>query len=170
MKLLDYLNFHVNDTPVKLTKTRRHGLPISVEYAKGATRALHDDKGNVVYKVHMQNDYGYIDKTKGRDGDEVDCMLGPYKNANEVYVIHMIDMGPVPSEREDEDKCMIGFPSADMAKAAFLRHYPKNFYGGMTALPVAEFKKKLKGTQVPHTRNKITANRTYLRLLRRGVR
>jgi hypothetical protein len=105
----------------------------------------------------MSNHYGYINKTRGRDGDEVDCFIGPLKNAKEVYVVHMRDMGPVPSEREDEDKCFIGFPSADAAKAAFLRHYRPDFYESMTAMPVALFKDKMAQASRPYTHTKIHA-------------
>lgn len=157
MKLLDWVNFHAKDTPSKGLKTARHGIALTIEHPKGATRALHDDKGNVVYNMHMKNDYGFINNTKGRDGDETDVMLGPMKDAKEVHTVHMIDKGPVPSAREDEDKVMMGFPSADTAKSAFLAHYPAEFYGGMTSLPVDEFKNRLKATQVPHANNKIHA-------------
>lgn len=146
---------HAADTPVANEKLVSHGLPITIEHKRGTQRQLHDDSGKVVYKVHMHHSYGYIRNTKGRDGDEVDCFVGPMKNAKEVYVIHMKDMGPVPSEREDEDKCMIGFPSADAAKTAFLLHYPDTFYNGMTSLPLTVFKKRLKQAQKPHREKKI---------------
>lgn len=146
---------HVRDTPVANENVVSHGLPITIEHKRGTQHTLHDDKGKVVYKVHMHHSYGYIRNTKGRDGDEVDCFLGPMKNAKEVYIVHMKDMGPVPSEREDEDKCMIGFPSADAAKTAFLLHYPDTFYNGMTSLPLVVFKKRLKQAQLPHREKKI---------------
>lgn len=151
------LTAHSKDTQVVNTKTVRHGLPITIEHPKGTQRKLHDDAGNVVYKVHMHNSYGYFNNTKGRDGDEVDCFLGPDKNAKEVYVVHMKDMGPVPSEREDEDKCFIGFTSPVAAKTAFLLHYPENFFESMTTLPVALFKRKMKQAQLPHREKKIHA-------------
>lgn len=151
------LRAHADDTPIAGTQTTLHGLPITIEHPRGTQRKLHDDKGNVVYKVHMHYAYGFFNRTKGRDGDEVDCFVGPMKNAKEVYVVHMKDMGPVPSEREDEDKCMVGFQSADAAKAAFLMHYPKSFYDGMTALPVDVFKARLAKAQLPYRKKKITA-------------
>lgn len=155
MRLADIIQAHVNDTKVANRKTKRHGLHVTVEHAKGTIRRLHDDAGNEVYKTHMYHDYGYFTGTKGRDGDEVDCFLGPVQTAKEIYVIHMKDMGPIKSEREDEDKCMVGFPSADAAKAAFLLHYPVKFYDGMTSLPVAVFKKRLRTAQLPHRTKKI---------------
>ena len=151
------LSAHASDTPSAGAKTEMHGLPITIEHPRGSIRKLHDDSGKVVYKKHMHYSYGFFNGTKGRDGDEVDCMLGPIKYAKEVYVVHMRDMGPVPSEREDEDKCMIGFQSADAAKAAFLMHYPENFYAGMTALPVDEFKERMAKASLPYMKKKITA-------------
>ena len=147
---------HSKDTPVINQKAVVHGLPVTVEHRKGSVRTLHDDDGNVVYKQHMFADYGYFNKTKGRDGDEVDCFMGPLgSKAKEVFIVHMLDKGPVASEREDEDKCFVGYPSADAAKTAFLLHYPAEFYGGMTSLPVATFKQKLKTAQKPHMGKKI---------------
>lgn len=157
MKLLD-LVAHVKDTPSKGIKTRAHGLPVTIEHPAGTLRTLHDDKGKVVYKKHMFHSYGFFDKTKGRDGDAVDCFLGPVKNAEEVYIVHMKDMGPVENEREDEDKCFVGFPSAEAARYAFLLHYPKNFFGGMTVLSVDDFKKKMATASLPYRRKKITAS------------
>lgn len=158
MRLGDYIVIaHANDTKVVNKKMKRHGLAITIEHPKGSVRVLHDDKGRPVYQKLMHSDYGYFNKTKGRDGDEVDCLVGPIQNAKEVFIVHMKDMGPVKSEREDEDKCMVGYQSADAAKAAFLAHYPATFYDGMTALPVAVFKKRLKTAQLPHMKKKLTA-------------
>jgi hypothetical protein len=148
---------HGADTSVSGIRTKVHGLPVTIEHKKGTQRLLHDDDGNVVYKVHMHHDYGYFNHTTGRDGDEVDCFLGPVKGAKEVYIVHMLDKGPVVAERENEDKCMVGFPSADSAKTAFLLHYPASFYGGMTSLPVSLFKKKLKQASLPNHKRKIVA-------------
>jgi hypothetical protein len=146
---------HAKDTPVIGNKIKSHGLSIVVEHKKGTRRILHDDSGKVVYSQNLHHDYGFIKNTKGRDGDEVDCFIGPMKNAAEVFIVHMLDKGPVVAEREDEDKTFIGFPSADAAKTAFLLHYRKDFYGGMTSLPLADFKKKLKTAKMPYREKKI---------------
>lgn len=158
MRLAGVLNLaHAKDTTSEGKHTVVHGLPITIEHSKGTKRVLHDDKGNVVYSKHMHSHYGYFNNTKGRDGDEVDCFVGPLKNATMVYIVHMKDMGPVPSEREDEDKTFIGFPSADAAKQAFLLHYPKNFFESMTVLPVDTFKQKMAEASLPYRHKKIHA-------------
>jgi hypothetical protein len=141
--------------------TRVHGLPVTIEVKKGQTRQLRNDKGKVVYERLMKHDYGYIGKTTGRDGDEVDAFVGPIGDkAQEVYVVHMKDLGPDVKEREDEDKVFLGFPTAEAAKASFLAHYPETFYEGMTTLPVSLFKKKLQdASKSGQTDRKIHARR-----------
>jgi hypothetical protein len=161
-ELLDLKKLSAEDDPVK---KRLHvaGLDICIEAPKGSIRILKDDDGKVVYKKLMMADYGYIDGKKGRDGDSVDCFVGPMPHADEIYVVHMKDLGPDPKEREDEDKVMIGFPSADAAKAAFLAHYPESFYQSMTAMPMQEFLRRLEQTQIPHSHNMLHAKGTIAR-------
>lgn len=155
MRLETVLLFHSKDTQSANTKTKRYGLRIIIEHPKGTKRVLHDDSGKKVYEKHMYHSYGYIEKTAGRDGDEVDVFLGPSLLAKEVYVVHMKDLGPVKKEREDEDKVFLGFTSAEAARTAFLLHYPKTFFDGMTVLSVQQFKKRLSETR----NQKITASR-----------
>jgi|SRR5215471_17086449 len=140
-------------------RIRHSGLSISIEHPKGTMRILKNDEGKVVWQKHMFHHYGFIDKTTGRDGDAVDVMIGPLENPAEVYIIHMLDKGPDVSEREDEDKVMLGFPSADAAKQAFHLHYPKSFYGGMTVLPIKKFKERLTTASLPFHTRKIHARR-----------
>ncbi|MDE2103383.1 MAG: hypothetical protein KGL39_39445, partial [Patescibacteria group bacterium] len=156
MRLSRYVQIAA-DSPQKRMSINRHGLPITIEYPKGSMRILKNAEGKPVYSIRMANHYGFFNGTKGRDGDEVDCIVGPKPDAEEVFVIHMKDMGPDKDQREDEDKCMVGFASANDAKRAFFQHYPKNFYEGMTALPVSVFKKRMGEASLPHRKKKITA-------------
>lgn len=154
-----YLSAFTRDhnTPKKLLKTKVQGFPVTIEHPKGSVRTIKDDLGRVVYEKRMYVHYGFFNKSKGRDGDEVDVMVGPVPNAKEVYVIHMLDKGPDKDARQDEDKVMMGFPNEQQAKNAFFLHYPQNFFGGMTTLPLATFKKKLAEGSKPYRRKKITA-------------
>ena len=120
------------------------GICCTIEYPKGSLRELKNDKNKTVYKVRQFVDYGYIDNTVGRDGDEIDVLIGPLTQFKDVFVIHMIDKGPDVDQREDEDKCILGAQTAAIAKSLFLKHYPKSFYGGMTLLTITEFKKWIK--------------------------
>jgi hypothetical protein len=94
----------------------------------------------------MLNDYGYLRQTGAVDGDAVDVFIGPDPdNAQQVYVVRQLR---APDFRYyDEDKCMIGFHSADHARATYLQHYsnPK-FLGGMDTYPVDVFLQAVKIT------------------------
>lgn len=145
-------------TEIAVKQLKIHGLPVSIQHPKGTTRIIKDKDGNVVWKKHMFSDYGEFPGTKGRDSDPVDVMVGPLKGfAKFVYIVHMRDMGQDKAAREDEDKCMVGYPSAEAAKQAFHLQYPKNFFQSMTVLPIQEFKKRLAETQVPHAHKKLHA-------------
>jgi hypothetical protein len=147
-------------------KVISHGMHVTIEHDKGSKRILYDDDGKLVYKKHMFYPYGYFTNTKGRDGDDVDCFLGPLTDAKFAYVIHMKDLGPDKAAREDEDKCMLGFGSEAEAKQAFLLHYKESFFGGMSVIPIDEFRKKLKTASLPYRRKKITAvTRAFVGLL-----
>src|ERR1035438_2322826 len=151
---------HTLDQPSSINRTVA-GLPVLIEYPAGSNRTLHDDDGNVVFQKKMKHHYGEIPGTIGRDGDAVDVMIGPDKNAAYAYIVHMRDMGPDAGEREDEDKAMVGFASADVAKAAFLSHYPENFFAGMTVLPMAVFGQKSRTASLPHHERKIHASKPH---------
>ena len=155
MRLADILQF---DSKKSMIVRRVMGIPCVIEYAKGSTRLLRNDAGDVVYKVKMHGDYGFISGTKGRDGDEVDVLLGPMQHFKEVYVIHMRDLGKDVDQREDEDKVILGCPSAEAAKRLFFLHYPKTFLESMTVFPFAEFRKKLRMSQLPHRGKMLHAN------------
>jgi hypothetical protein len=133
------------------------GLTICIEHKKGTTRVIKNDAGVVVFKTKMHADYGYFKDSVGRDGDETDVFIGPDKEADQVFTVHMLDKGHDIAQREDEDKCFIGYASHEAALQSFLQHYPEHFYGGMTSLPVETFVQKLKEASLPHREKKIHA-------------
>lgn len=114
-------------------------LPVGIEYGIGERRVFHDDNGEIVYDKTLEYPYGFIQNTVGRDGDEIDVILGTDPEAENVYVIDMIDLGPDVAKREDEDKVLLGFPSAAAAKEAFFSMYPKTFFGGLVTMRLHEF-------------------------------
>ena len=131
------------DTDHKLAyQTEFQGFRISVENRKGSYRYWRDRETGLEGKTKMIFPYGRIPRSVGADGDAVDVYLGDDESAKKVYVVHQMK---VPAFTEyDEDKAMIGFPSAKAAKTAYLAHYdnPK-FFGSMTAIPVERFRKKV---------------------------
>ncbi len=116
------------------------GLDVSVENPAGSVRSGTDKAGNS-WQTQMHNDYGYIKRTEGIDGDHVDVYLGPNEDAEYVYVVHQ---AKPDSGEYDEDKCMVGFDDPESAKAAYLKHYDRpEFFGSLTAVPMSLFKMRL---------------------------
>jgi inorganic pyrophosphatase len=135
-------------------RTTFQGFPISIENRKGSIRRWYDRHTATEGETKMVFPYGYIRLTEGTDGDHVDVFLGQDESAEKVYVVHQ---RKAPSFKEfDEDKCLLGFPSAKAAKAAYLQHFDRpDFFGGMSTFTVEEFRRKLqerKGEMIKHER------------------
>jgi hypothetical protein len=95
------------------------GLPISIENRKGSIREGEDADGSE-WRTKMTHPYGYIRTTEGVDGDQVDCFMGPNKDAENAFIIEC--MNP-ETGKYDEDKVMLGFDGSELAKQAFLENY-----------------------------------------------
>ncbi len=119
------------------------GIPVAVEYPAGVRRTLRNPRGKVVYDRKMLWDYGFIEGTKGRDGDEIDVIVGPGKAdaGDDVYVVDMVDLGPDVDARQDEDKVLLGFANSKDAMAGFLSMYPREFHGGMQRFSLDSFRR-----------------------------
>jgi hypothetical protein len=124
----------------KKPRVKWAGLEIAIENPVGSVR---EGKG---WRTKMQNAYGYICRSEGVDGDEVDVYLGPNMDgADTVYVVHQRKAGDWQSY--DEDKVMLGFDSEEAAREAYLKHYDDpRFLGPITAMPVEEFVRKVRAT------------------------
>ena len=122
-----------------LPTTEFQGIKIAIENRKGSTRTGEDEDGEE-WKTKMFYPYGYIINTEGVDGDEIDCFVGPVKDAKDVFIIHQRVDG-----QYDEDKCMMGFGDELHARDAFLAHYDDQSYlGKITRMTVEDFKAALK--------------------------
>lgn len=128
-------------------KERRsfQGLPVTIENPRGSIRSGVDRGGNA-WSTSMRHDYGYVRGTLGVDGDAFDVYLGPDSTADTAYIV--TTMAPPAFTRTDEQKAMLGFPTEDAAREAFLQHYdnPK-FMGAVTAMPMERFKQLLDTTR-----------------------
>ena len=119
------------------------GMKISIENPKGSKRFYgeRDENGKRKYNV-MKQHYGYFKSSVGKDGDNVDCFIGPYvDNFDTVYCIDQKD----ENGNFDETKVMLGFKSSKAAKSAYLSNYEPNWKGFMaiSAVPIKVFKKWL---------------------------
>lgn len=122
------------------------GLPIAVENPKGTLRTWTEDgpNGRSIGNTKMQYDYGFIDGHVGNDDEELDCYVGPDESAANVHIVHQ--MRAPDFKKYDEDKIMLGFASPDAATAAFAAHRNDGTkaIGGMSTIPLDEFKRKIK--------------------------
>jgi len=118
-------------------KVNMHGMTISLENPRGSTRSGTDPNGKS-WSIKMENDYGYIARTTGRDGDHVDVFLGRSPDTELVFVVDQETAGGT----FDEHKCMLGFATAEEAKAGYLANYEAGWsnYGEITALTLPQFK------------------------------
>lgn len=120
-------------------------LEISIENRKGSVRHWYDTAAAKAGRTKMKWPYGYIRMSKGMDGDHIDCFIGPNEDANFVYVI--LTRKAPDFKLEDEQKCMLGFNSAEEAKKVFQQHYnDKRFFKEMRILPYEQFEKKVLAT------------------------
>lgn len=96
-----------------------HGLPVVVELKKGELHRGQDHRLRLFAAI-IAADYGYIRRTTGEDGMEVDCFIGPHYASQLVTVIHALD--PYTGE-PDEDKCMLGYMNVEAALQDFALSY-----------------------------------------------
>lgn len=102
------------------------GLRIAIENRKGSVRSGKSRDGHE-WRTKMENPYGYIVGTEGKDGDPVDAYVGPDKEAPKAFVVHQ---HKPDGTGYDEDKVMLGFPSKAEATKAYQKHYDsKKFLG-----------------------------------------
>lgn len=122
-----------------------HGMDVTIENPRGTMRSGVDDAGKP-WRTGMQHHYGYIKRTLGVDGDHFDCFIGQHLDAPDVHVI--TTARPPAFTAVDEQKAMIGFPSAEAAKVAFHQHYDDpRFLRSMVSMPVADFRAKVMATR-----------------------
>lgn len=111
-------------------RVRFAGLDISIETAAGAVRTGTDSFGRP-WEVVMPADYGYIRRTTGADGEQIDVYVGPNLDADRVYVVQQGD----PLTRAfDEQKVLVGFNSRDLA----LETYRRGFSDGKGQLRIGD--------------------------------
>jgi hypothetical protein len=72
----------------------------------------------------MPADYGYIRRTNGADGEQLDCYVGPDPSAPVVWIVEQADLA---TGRFDEHKVMLGFGSREEA----ISTYTLGFSDGM---------------------------------------
>lgn len=118
------------------------GIPISIEANAGQMLSWQDPVTKQTGQTKMSVPYGYIRRTEGLDGEEIDVFLGPNDDSDKVFIIDQ--MKRPGFSRLDEQKVMLGFVSVREAKATFLENYSdKRYFGDMKEMSLDEFKRML---------------------------
>jgi predicted RNA methylase len=116
------------------------GLEIAIETEAGGTRSGMGKDG-VPWSVTLAHPYGYIKRTEGKDGDQIDVYVGPNPDSDRVFIIDQIDPD---TRRFDEHKLVIGAETAEQAEAIYLSGFSDGSgahrLGAMSELSVAELK------------------------------
>jgi len=147
------------------SKLRGHavvsGIPIAIEKRIGDIRSGVGADG-VKWKTRLSMPYGYIKGSEGADGEDIDCYVGPHKDAPNAYVVHQRKSD---GTGYDEDKVLLGLRSKEEATKGYLAHYNSDkFLGPVKEVPVERLKEMLS------TGKKLEKISTSLcaRVLRRG--
>ena len=114
------------------------GIPVTLENPRGSIRRGIDDDGKP-WSNEMHADYGYIPRTKGKDGDQVDVFLGPSHRSQLVVAVDQHK-----GEAFDETKFILGCDTRDQAEKLYLAHYPKGWkLGPVSTCTIDQFKEWL---------------------------
>lgn len=110
-------------------KVRLHGLEVTIENAKGSQRRPEWPP--------LAAHYGYINRTEGRDGDHVDCYIGPKPESEIVFVVDQVTQGG----RFDEHKCVLGCTTEAHARKLYLANYQSGWRcGPITSMTMPQFR------------------------------
>lgn len=117
------------------------GLDLAIENPRGSERSGKRPDGSE-WRHTMSDHYGYIKRTEGADGEQVDVYLGPYPDSARVFVVDQLDQ---QSGGFDEHKVMLGFKIKPQAVAAYRRNFDADWQlGPVTELSVEQFKEWLR--------------------------
>lgn len=95
-----------------------HGLDIAIENPKGSSRKGRSPDGRE-WSVEMPDHYGYVKRSEGADGDQVDVFMGPHPDSGHVVVVHQQTL----EGKFDEHKAMLGYKSTADALQAYDRAF-----------------------------------------------
>lgn len=135
LKTRDYLD--------NLYETEFQGIKICIEQPKGSI-IQGTDKDGKKWQSLFYYPYGYIKDSKGADKEEIDVFIGPEDDAEIVYIVNQRS---IENGKYDEQKVLLGFPSEEAARDAYLAHYDiavrKAVLGPIKQLTIKQFKEKL---------------------------
>lgn len=112
------------------------GIEVHIDRPKGYVQRGKDHDGNEWERTYKA-DYGYIPRTKGGDGEDLDVFVCGKADAADVF---WITQKKGESGTFDEYKLMLGCETAAEAKAVYLEHVPEKYFGGIEAVSVEKVK------------------------------
>ena len=101
---------------------RIQGLNIAIGNPKGSKRQG-TDRGGKKWSVTMPAHYGYVRRTKGADGDEVDVYVGGTPQSQTVFVVDQVD---ADTKKFDEHKAFIGYKTRDEVRKTYDKGFSDN--------------------------------------------
>ena len=117
-----------------------NGFKISIENPRGSIRRGTDTDGKA-WEVTMPADYGYIKRTTGADGEQVDVYVGQHPESSLIFVVDQVDPD---TGAFDEHKAVMGANTQGEAeliyRSAFSDKSGAKRMGNVTAMDAAEFK------------------------------
>lgn len=116
------------------------GLDVAIENPKGSVRRWYDPAKRTRGQTVMVHPYGFIEGTKGADGDDIDVFVGPYRRSPRAFIVNQrkLDGGGF-----DEHKVLLGFRTLAEARAAYLANYDAKgpqLLGTIRDWPIRRFK------------------------------
>lgn len=102
------------------------GIPIKVDRPAGYVQKGTDEGGNEWQRTY-QTDYGFIPRTTGGDGEDLDVFIGPDDTSKRVFWVTQ----KKADGSFDEFKVFVGFSTPADARACYAAHIPTRFYDGM---------------------------------------
>ena len=110
-----------------------HGINISIENPAGSKRRPEWPT--------LKSNYGYFNRTEGKDGDHVDVFLTE-DAGNPELSIFVVDQISPKTGRLDEHKAMMGFKDEKAAIEGYAENYTKDWHGlgQITEVSIDDFK------------------------------
>lgn len=143
----------------KKKKIYPFGLNVSVETAKGQMRSGVGSDGKP-WSVQSPADYGYVRRTTGADGEQIDVYVGPYRDIRNAPVVYIVNQMDPATGKFDEHKALIGFKTEDEAIDAYVSGFSDDSGGSriksVEVMTVEEFRQWLKRPQQAETRSSTT--------------
>ncbi|MFY2835820.1 LPD38 domain-containing protein [Achromobacter xylosoxidans] len=126
----------------KVGRTRIAGMDISIENPEGSERRGTSPDGTS-WANRMAGHYGYIRRTQGADGDQVDVFVRPDTTSDFAGPVFVIDQVDPAGGRFDEAKVMLGYDTREDAERAYRDSYTPDWrgMGKITQMDVPTFKR-----------------------------